>query len=144
MGLFIGVQWIHCRSINALIGCVVGGLRAIVRVAHCVMKYLAFTKYPSLRDVSTLKFRIEYLPRPPSYIPYLQQQLTFWIELDLEGTLPSASQGTSRILCYPMLQGSITDTWNSTCCPRQRIESYLVGTFNAFKLFRNLSVACRS
>ena len=36
MGLFIGVHWIHCKSINALIGCVVGGLRAIVRVAHCV------------------------------------------------------------------------------------------------------------
>ena len=36
MGLFIGVQWIHRRSINALIGCVVGGLMAIVRVGHCV------------------------------------------------------------------------------------------------------------
>ena len=39
MGLFIGVQWIHCRSINALIGCVVGGLRAIVRVG-CVVRGL--------------------------------------------------------------------------------------------------------
>ena len=55
MGLFIGVQRIHCRSINALIGCVVGVLRAIVRVAHCV-------RYPL--DVVYLPFKegVVYLP----------------------------------------------------------------------------------